>query len=396
VSDRLAWIDDQLDAWQKQGLLRKRRMVAPLPGAWCLVSGRKLRNFSSNDVLDLAHDERLISAGIQALKVSGAGSGASASVCGRTQWHAALEERLARFFGQPQALVFPSGYAANLGTIAALAGQNDVIFCDRFNHASLVDGCRLSGARLRVYRHQELDRLEARLKQPVRGRRLIVTESLFSMDGDLAPLARLCELAERYDCLLAVDEAHAVGVLGPAGRGVAELAGVEQRIDVRLGTLSKALGCLGGFVVGSSRLIEWLRHAARTQMFSTALPPAVCAAAAVALDLVEVESSRREAIHERAGALRDRLLAAGLNVPAGCAAHIVPVILNEAAAAAETAERLEAAGFLVAAIRPPTVPRGTSRLRISISSAHTQADIEGLVRALLGAAPAQEDVAEGI
>lgn len=393
----MAWIDAHAEAWRAEGLHRPRRMAAPLPGGWCLVEGRKLLNFATNDVLGLAHDERLQGAGIQALKVSGTGAGASAAICGRTQWHAALEEKLARFFGQAEALVFPTGYAANVGTIAALAGAEDTIYCDRFNHASLVDGCRLSGARLRVYRHAALDRLEDRLKKPAgAGRRFIVTESLFSMEGDLAPLAGLCDLADRHHCTLIVDEAHAVGVLGSRGRGAAELAGVEGRIDVRTGTLSKALGCLGGFVIGAGNLIDWLRQRARTQVYSTALPPAVCASAAAALDLVEIEASRREALLDRANSLRRRLIEAGFAVAAGSAAHIVPVMLNDPLAATQTAARLEREGFLVAAIRPPTVPRGTSRLRINVSAAHGEEDIARLVRALQGLAPAPEGSGEGI
>ncbi|HTI52558.1 MAG TPA: 8-amino-7-oxononanoate synthase, partial [Planctomycetaceae bacterium] len=289
----LDWISTELERLRAEGLWRQQRVVTPLAGGECLVDGRRLKNFAANDYLDLARDPRVIAAGERALQESGAGAGASALVCGRTAWHGALEERLAQFEEQPSALLFPSGYAANVGTICALVGANDVVFSDRLNHASLVDGCRLSGAKIRVYRHDDLDALERALQNETgTGRRLIVTDGLFSMDGDLAPLPDLCRLAERFGAMLLVDEAHGTGVFGAGGRGVAEHHGVEARVTVRVGTLSKGIGSLGGFVAGSQPLIDWLWNRARTQIYSTALPPAACAAAAAAVDIIATEPQR--------------------------------------------------------------------------------------------------------
>jgi 8-amino-7-oxononanoate synthase len=379
----LDWIESELAALQSAGLRRLRREVLALPALRCRVNGRELVNFASNDYLNLAHDPRVVAAAQAALVESGAGAAASALVCGRTPWHVALEERLARFERQPAAILFPTGFAANAGTICALAGADDAIYSDRLNHASLIDGCRLSGARLRIYRHDDLAGLEAELhKAPPRGRRLIVTDSVFSMDGDLAPLADLCALAERFEALLLVDEAHATGVFGAGGRGVAELMQVEDRVAVRVGTLSKAVGTLGGFVAGPLPLVDWLWNRARPQMFSTALPPAVCAAATEAIRIIEEEPARRARLLELAAMLRAGLTAHSIETVRGAVGPIVPVILQTPERAVEVARRLEESGFLVGAIRPPTVPQGTSRLRITLSSGHDPADIERLIAAL--------------
>lgn len=376
----------ELDELRRSGLARARRCATSLPDGWCLVSGKKLRDFASNDYLNLAHDPRLVAAATEAARDAGTGAAASALITGRTLWHAALEDRLAAFERQPRALLFPTGYAANLGTVGALAGKGDSVFCDRLNHASLVDGCRLSGARLRVYRHDDLSGLARALQKSAGSRRrLIVTDSLFSMDGDAAPLGELCRLAERYGSMLLVDEAHATGVLGADGRGLAELAGVEDQVPVRIGTLSKALGSLGGFVTGSEELIEWLWNRARPQMFSTALPPGCCAAATAALQIVEDEPWRRECLLKRCDEFRTLLSNAGIATPAGGIGPIVPVLLNSPERAVQAAAHLEELGFLVAAIRPPTVPQGTSRLRMTLHCDHTTEDLCGLTAALISA-----------
>lgn len=375
----LASLQEELDGLRAAGLLRRRREVVSLGDGWCRVEGRRLRNFAANDYLNLAHDPRVVAAARAALDECGAGAGASALVTGRSAWHVRLEERLAAFEGREAALLFPSGYAANVGTIPALARPQDVVFCDRLNHASLIDGCRLSGARFRVYRHDQLDRLERELgKAAGHRRRWIVTDSVFSMDGHLAPLPALCDLAERFDAGLIVDEAHATGVLGTDGRGAAELLGVEDRVTVRIGTLSKAVGSLGGFVAGPRPLIDWLVNAARTQIFSTALPPSACAAALTALEIIQREPLRRQHLLARSEHLRQQLTAQGSPLPAGGCGPILPVILGDADRTVAAAARLEAAGLLVPAIRPPTVPSGTSRLRISLSAVHTEEDIDAL------------------
>jgi 8-amino-7-oxononanoate synthase len=399
----LEWINSELDRLDHEGLRRKRRCVRPLAGGRCAVDGRELSNFAGNDYLDLAGDARVIAAATEALQQSGTGARASALVCGRTEWHERLEERLAAFEGTEAAILFPTGYAANVGTITALVGPGDTVFCDRLNHASLVDGCRLSGARFRVYPHCDLTGLERELEKPtgtheartpapsslisqpsslIPPLRLIVTDSVFSMDGDLAPLPQLCDLAERHGAMLLVDEAHATGVFGARGRGVAELKGVEGRGIIRVGTLSKAIGAQGGFVCGPQRLIDWLWNSARTQMFSTALAPAACAAACAALDIIEREPERRARLLRMCDWFRSRLVESGIATPASSTGPIVPIIVGDATRTMQAAQGLEERGFLVGAIRPPTVPRGTSRLRISITAGHDEDALEGLARAV--------------
>ncbi len=381
------WLAEQLDELRAAGLSRNRRRVRSLAGGWCEIGERRLRNFASNDYLNLAHDPRLAEAARTAMSEAGVGATASALVSGRSPYHEALEDRLAKFERQESAVLFPTGYAANVGTIAALVDERDVIFCDRLNHASLIDGCRLSGAKLLVYRHDRLDKLETALE---RGkdyqRRWVVTDSLFSMDGDTAPLAELVDLGARFDARLIVDEAHATGVFGNQGRGIAEWRGVEDRIAVRIGTLSKALGTLGGFVAGSEILCDWLWNKARSQMFSTAFPPAICAAACRAVDLIEQEPWRRAHLLALANSLRERILDLGFEIPPGSVGPIVPVIFGEIEQTLQVARDLEEAGFLVAAIRPPTVPQGTSRIRITLTAAHIEEDVESLVRCLAKAA----------
>ena len=379
MSESLAWLAEELRDRASQGLLRRRRSVRPLADGWCEIDGRRVLNFASNDYLNLAGDPRVIAAAAEALSTWGVGSRASALVCGRTTWHERLERRLAEFEGQPAALLFPTGMAANVGTVAALVGPGDVVLCDRLNHASLVDGCRLSGAKLRVYQHTDLSVLERELDKATDARRKwIVTDSIFSMDGDLAPLPKLCDLAERFGASLIVDEAHGTGVFGTQGRGAAELLDVEHRIAVRVGTLSKSIGTLGGFVTGSQELIDFLWNHARTQIYSTALPPAICAAAVAAIDIIAAEPSRRERLTNASASFRDQLRAAGVEPLSGSVGPIVPVVMNEPEAAVRVSDHLEQQGFLVGAIRPPTVPRGTSRLRIVVTAAHTNDDLTRL------------------
>jgi 8-amino-7-oxononanoate synthase len=311
-------------------------------------------------------------------------------VTGHAAAHQRLEERLAEFEGTSAALVFSSGYAANMGTICALVGRGDAVYADRKNHASLIDGCRLSRAEIHVYRHCNPEDLENLLRQGAGfRRRLIVTESVFSMDGDLAPLADLADLAERHDCMLLVDEAHATGVFGSLGRGLAEQLGVERRIPIRIGTLGKALGCAGGFVCGSESLIAWLLNRARGYGFSTAPPPAASAAACAALKIVRDEPWRRVHLLEQAATLRGRLREQGWEI-ASQVTQVIPLVVGDAAEAMRLADGLCAAGLLVPAIRPPSVPAGESLLRISLSSAHTPEMIDPLTAALGAAREALE------
>jgi 8-amino-7-oxononanoate synthase len=374
MDDSLSWIDDEARAWAERGL--SRRLVPRGSGG---------RNFGSNDYLGLAADPRVVNAAVRAAEAFGWGAGASALVTGWSEVHQALADDLARFEKTEAAVVFPSGFAANLGTIAALVGPGDAVYLDRLDHASLIDGAWLSGARLRVYPHNDASRLEAILMRD-RGRfrrSLIATDSVFSMDGDLAPLAELVDLAERFGAMLLVDEAHGTGVFGPDGRGASSEAGVADRVAIKIGTLSKALGSVGGFVAGSRRLIDWLVNHARPLIYSTALPPSAIAAAQAALQIVQAEPWRRERVRSRAARLRAELSAEGLDVgPSTTSGPIVPVLLGEAERAVNLADRLLDRGFLVPAIRPPTVPDGTARLRISLTAAHADGDLAALSEAL--------------
>jgi 8-amino-7-oxononanoate synthase len=350
-----------------------------------VLDGQELVSFGSNDYLGLAADPRLAAAVAEALRREGWGSGASPLVTGQAALHVRLQQRLAELEGTEAALMFPSGFAANLGAIAALVGRGDVVFSDRNNHASLLDGCRLSRADVRVYPHGDWRALEGLLARAAGRRRLIVTDSLFSMDGDLAPLVELTELAARRQAMLLIDEAHATGVFGRHGRGVAEHLGVDEglaaSVTVRVGTLSKALGCAGGFVAGSSTLIEWLLNRARSYIYSTAAPAAGSAAALVALDIVAAEPGRGSELLSRAASLRSELAAQGWDV-GGSQSQIIPILVGEPARAVELSTRLRQRGLLVPAIRPPTVPEGQSRLRISLTAAHTPEMIEMLLDAL--------------
>jgi 8-amino-7-oxononanoate synthase len=382
----LDWLDDELASLAANNLFRSKRTVTPLPDGRCEVNGAVLVNFAGNDYLGLAADPRLIDAAHEALDQSGTGARGSTLVTGQTPWHTRLEKRIAEFEGTEAALLFPTGYAANMGAITALVGHEDVVCGDRWNHASLIDGCRLSGARFRVYPHRDVERLDRELvKHRSARRRLIVTDGLFSMDGDLAPLPELCEIAGRHEAMLLVDEAHATGVLGAHGRGSAEFLGVEELVPIRVGTLSKAIGSQGGFVAGSRALIDWLTSQARPQMFSTGLTPAACAAATAALDVIAAEPQRRERLRALGQLLQSELAQRGLAVataPVGLAGPIVPLIVGDAARSLQLSADLQQRGFLVPAIRPPSVPRRTSRLRISLSAAHANADVLALVEHL--------------
>lgn len=381
-NDPLDWIDDELRQIDSAHLLRHAVTRHGRQSTQVVIDGRAYINFSSNDYLGLAADPRLNSAVAQSLEDEGWGSGASPLVTGRGQPHAQLEEALAEFEQTEAALLFPTGFAANSSSIPALVGREDFVFSDSKNHASIIDGCRLSGAQVLVYKHNDVDDLRSKLVAASRkGRRLIVTDGLFSMDGDFAPLAHLAELAADHGTMLMVDEAHATGVCGEHGRGVCEVFGIEESVSVRVGTLSKALGSLGGYVVGQRRLIELLRNRARAYVFSTATPAATAQAGLAALDIVRSEPQRRDELLQRALDLRERLQQTALDTGDSCS-QIIPVILGDARRATAVAQRLADAGFLVPAIRPPSVPVGEALLRISLSYLHTSEMIERLVAAV--------------
>jgi 8-amino-7-oxononanoate synthase len=376
----LDWLSEALGGLSREGLRRERRVGSGLPAGTI--------DFGSNDYLGLAGDPRLAEAAAEAAGALGWGAGASPVISGRSTLHAELERRLAAFEGAEAAIVFPSGFAANAGIVPALVEEGDVVYADAKNHASLIDGCRLSRAERRVYAHNDAAALEAMLQTDAGcfRRRLIVTDGLFSMDGDFAPLAELGELAERFDAMLLVDEAHATGVWGEGGRGSVEhfaaaAPRLRSQVAVCVGTLSKALGSAGGFVTGSGELIEWLYNRARPYVFSTASPPAVAAASIASLEIVQAEPERREAVHRNAQTLRELLHAAGWSTGAS-ASQIVPILAGEPETALSLSARLAEQGFYVPAIRPPSVPAGESLLRVSVSSRHSERELRGLVEAL--------------
>jgi 8-amino-7-oxononanoate synthase len=380
--DALHWIDEELHALEAHGLRRQVRSRGNAQGASITLEGREFVNFGSNDYLGLAADPRLTAAVAEALQQYGWGSGASPLILGHAELHRQLEERLAEFEGVEAALLFTSGFAANSGTIAALVGQGDAVFADRKNHASLFDGCRLSRADVRVYPHGDCQALDDLLaKSAAYRRRLIVTDSLFSMDGDLAPLQELAELAEKHGTMLLVDEAHATGVFGPNGRGACELLGVEDRVTVRIGTLSKALGSIGGFAAGSRSMIEWLVNRARPYIYSTALPAAVSAAAIKSLDIVHDEPRRRIELLATSDRVRRELAGQGWRL-GNSTSQILPVVVGTPEKAISLSQKLREQGLFVPAIRPPTVPDGEACLRISLSYGHTAEMIEKLVASL--------------
>ncbi|HEV3006561.1 MAG TPA: 8-amino-7-oxononanoate synthase [Pirellulales bacterium] len=380
--DPLAWIAEELASLEARDLRRRLRTHDGPQSPLLEFDGRSFVNFGSNDYLGLAADRRLTQAVVDAAQHEGWGSGASPLVVGHGESHRRLEQRLAQFEGTEAALGFSSGFAANVGAVSSLVGAGDAVYSDSLNHASLVDGCRWSRAAVHVYRHADAGHLQHLLGESrAFRRRLIVTDSVFSMDGDLAPLAELAELADRFHCMLMVDEAHATGVFGEHGRGLAESMGVEDRVDVRVGTLSKALGCAGGFVCGSRELVDWLINQARPYVFSTAPPPAACAAALAAIDIVRDEPERRAALLAGAAEARTRLAAQGWSIGT-TASQIVPLLVGEPARAVALSAELARRGYWVPAIRPPSVPAGQARLRIGLSYGHSTEQLDGLIGAL--------------
>ncbi len=363
---------------EREGRATRRRLL-PLDrtaGTHVRLGGRRLLQFCSNDYLGLASHPAVARAAAEAAADRGAGAGSARLVAGTSILHAALEDDLARLKSTEAALVFSSGYHVNAGLLPALAGNGDLLLSDALNHASLIDGCRLSRAAVRVYRHADAGHVEELLADSRRFRhRFIVTESVFAMDGDLAPLGELVAAAQRHDAWVVVDEAHATGVFGPTGAGLVEQLGLTDAVDVQIGTLSKALGSLGGFVAGSRELVDWLTNAAPTFVYTTALPPAVVAAARAAVGVMRAEPERRARLWSNAETLRGSLQRAGFHV-APSASPILPVVVGGADAALRLADALLARGVLIPAIRPPTVPEGTARLRVTPMATHTDADID--------------------
>lgn len=357
------------------------RAVVDGGGPRLLLDGRSLINLGSNNYLGLAEHPHVARAAAEAVARAGVGAGASRLLTGHGAVHEALEAALARLKSAEGALVFSSGYLANVGTIPALVGRGDLILADRDIHASLVDGCRVSGATLRIYRRDRLDRLSAALARRRSGLALIVTEGVFSMEGDLAPLPDLADLAERHGALLMVDEAHATGVFGATGSGSVEHWGLQDRVPIQMGTLSKALGALGGFVAGSQLLIEYLIHRARTFIYTTAVPAGIAAAALEAIRLLDAEPERRRRLWANCALWRDGVTALGFDTFRS-ASPIVPLRVGSAELALRLSAELATEGVYAPAIRPPTVPAGSARLRTSVLATHSTDDLSFALSAL--------------
>jgi 8-amino-7-oxononanoate synthase len=365
----------ELDELAGQGLARELRTLGTA-GPRADVDGRECIVLASNDYLGLNRHPVVTQAAAEAAQRYGAGAGASRLVTGNLGIHEELEAEIAALKGSEAAIVFSSGYAANLGLIPVLLGSGDVAVCDKLNHASLIDACRLSGARLRVYRHGDMEKLAAILRSEAdAGRALIVTDGVFSMDGDLAPLPEVLALAQAHEAWVLVDDAHGTGAMGPTGAGTVEHFELDSAAFINMGTLSKAFGSQGGFVAGPAELIALLRNRARSFVYSTGIAPASAAAALAAIRLTRDEPEIRERLWRNVGLLREAIAPAGI-APVSTDSHITSLVIGEVQAALDFADALLQAGVFVPAIRPPTVPRGTSRVRVTVTAAHSREDIE--------------------
>jgi glycine C-acetyltransferase/8-amino-7-oxononanoate synthase len=391
------FLTEELKGLKESGLFRDLKTVEGLQGPYLTIDGKRYLSFCSNNYLGLADHPEVRRAAMEAIEEYGWGAGASRLVSGNTALHERLEEEIARFKHTEDAIVFPTGYMANIGAICSLVSQGDIVIGDILNHASIVDGCRQSGATFRFYPHCDMNKLEHILQRAYEyRRRLIVTDSVFSMDGDLAPLPEIVDLAQKYSAMTMIDEAHGTGVFGSCGRGVAEHFNLEEgRIDVIMGTLSKAVGSLGGFVAGSRDLAAYLRNKARSFIYTTALPPAVCAASMAGIRLIQEEPYLRNMLWKNASCVEEGLKKIGLykrveSQNSQLATHnsltpkgpIFPIIVGESRKALEISNQLYEENIFVPAIRPPTVPEDTSRLRLTVMTTHTPEHINKLLDAL--------------
>ena len=373
---------EELARLEREGLRRKRRTLEGPQGSLVQVDGTSYVSFCSNDYLGLANHPDLIEAVCLGAKQFGVGAGASHLLLGHSALHEQAEKALAEFVRQPAALLFSTGYMANIGVLAVLAGRNDAVFCDKLNHASLNEAAILSRARLHRYPHLDMDALEVLLSRSVQGRKVVVTDAVFSMDGDIAPVPKLLELCEKYDAILLLDDAHGFGVLGD-GRGILAHFGIRSHRIVYMGTLGKAAGASGAFVAGDEDLIDMLVQKSKSYVYTTAQPPMLAKAILASLNLIEAEAWRRKHLAELADHLKsgigDALMPS--NTP------IQPLVVGASEAALKLSAKLMESGMIVPAIRPPTVPKGSSRLRISLSASHTFEQLDRLIKALKDAAP---------
>jgi 8-amino-7-oxononanoate synthase len=378
--DRYAAQLAELDRGQ---LRRTRRTVEGMRGTHLTVDGREMLAFCSNDYLGLAQHPLPIAAAQRGAATWGVGATASPLVCGHTASHERLERRIARFLDVPRALYFYAGFAANIGLVPALAGRGDALFCDALNHACLIDGARLSRADIHVYPHADLDALARALAQSAAPRKIIVTDAVFSMDGDIADLPELLRLAEAHDALLLIDDAHGFGVLGPGGRGTAAHFGLRSPRLLVMGTLSKAAGAAGAFVAGDARVVELVMQRARSYIFATGAPPMVTEALLAAIDVIDADEWRRDRLRAHARRLRAAVADAAIGRLLPSSTPIQPLVLGDNGAALARMAALWRQGIWVPAIRPPTVPAGAARLRVTLSAAHTDSDVARLIDALL-------------
>nr|WP_188760332.1 glycine C-acetyltransferase [Edaphobacter acidisoli] len=385
---QLSHLTAQLDDLRQRGTYFKLRVLEDEQGPVCTYDGRRVINLASNNYLGLCDHPKLREAAISATENYGVGSGAVRTIAGTMRIHMELEEKIAAFKGVEACVVFQSGFAANAGTVSSILGKEDFIISDELNHASIIDGARLSRAKIKVFRHKDVAHAEELLKEVASepGRKLLITDGVFSMDGDIGPVDRLCELADRYGAIMMVDDAHASGVLGRNGRGSVDHFGCTDRVDVQVGTLSKAIGALGGYVCGSRDLIDYLYHRARPFLFSTSHPPSVAATCIAAFELLEREPERIERLWGNARYFKEQLAAAGFDVggrttPAS-ETPITPVIVGDGRRTMEFSRELFEAGVMATGIAFPTVPEGKARVRTIMTSEHTREQIDQALETL--------------
>ncbi len=374
---KIDWIQQEIDGLKSQGLYNNIRTIESPQGAWLTVDGKKVLNFCSNNYLGLANHPALVEAAKNAMDKMGVGPAAVRSIAGTMNLHVELEKRLAKFKGVEAAITFQSGFTANLATVPALVGKEDVIFSDRLNHASIIDGCRLSGAKIIAYEHNDVKSLEEQIKANLSQyrRALIITDGVFSMDGDIAPLPDIYEVAKKYDILLMVDDAHGEGVLGKGGRGIVDHFGLHGKVDVEVGTMSKAFGVVGGIVAGKSVIIEWLRQRGRPFLFSSAATVPDAAACLAAVDLLEDSTQLVDKLWDNAKYFKAEMKNLGFNTGAS-ETPITPVMLGEAPLAQQFSRELFNEGVFAMAIGYPTVPQGKARIRVMISASHEKEDLD--------------------
>ena len=377
MSHKLDWVQESLNELKESGLYNNIRTLASPQGAWLIVDGKKVLDFCSNNYLGLANHPKLVQAVKDAVDRYGVGPAAVRTIAGTMDLHIELEKRMAEFKGVEDAISLQSGFMANLAVIPTIVGKEDVIFSDELNHASIIDGCRLSGAKVLRFKHADATHLEQVVKENLKNfrRGIIISDGVFSMDGDIAPLDKLYEVAEKYDVMLMVDDAHGEGVIGHGGRGIVDLFGLHGKVDIEIGTFSKAFGVMGGVAAGNAKIIEWLRQRARPFLFSSAATPADVAACLAAVDLLEGSTELVDQLWSNAKFFKKEMDALGFDT-GNSATPITPVMLGEAALAREFSRELYDEGIFAMALGFPTVPRGKARIRVMISAEHSQSDLE--------------------